>query len=140
MKFMGLNKGELSELYAILYLLENRNLKIVDSGLNIIDECIYIVDEIISERKAGEVIFLIDDSFVTPIILGDECTRISIDQISDLRRYLYHEIVNGEMGPGAFNINFVQNWLEEHQLDTKFKAKSDVKSDIDLKNIDIQTG
>ena len=140
MKFMGLNKGEWSELYAILYLLENRKLKIVDSDLNILDECIYIVDEIISERKDGEVIFLIDDSFVTPIIFGDECTRISIDQIRELRRYLYHEIVNAEMGPGAFNINFVQNWLEEHQLDTKFKAKSDVKSDIALTNLDIQTG
>ena len=41
---MGLNKGEWSELYAILYLLENRKLKIVDSDLNIIDKCIYIVD------------------------------------------------------------------------------------------------
>ena len=136
---MGLNKGEWSELYAILYLLENRNLKIVDSELNVINDDLFIVQEIISERKEGNVVFFINSDSITPIIFAERGDSISVEQIREIRQYLYNAILNAETGLGSFDINFVRSWLQENQLDTKFKARSDMKKDITLKNQDTRS-
>ena len=46
----GLNKGEWSELYAFLHLLNEPNLIIIDENLNIIDSKIFkIVDILLSD-------------------------------------------------------------------------------------------
>jgi len=43
---MGFNKGEWSELYSFLYLLENPNLIIVDENLQIIEQNLFKILEI----------------------------------------------------------------------------------------------
>ena len=109
---MGLNKGEWSELYAILYLLENRNLKIVDSELNVINDDLFIVQEIISERKEGNVVFFINSDSITPIIFAEREDSISVEQIREIRQYLYNAILNAETGLGSIDFlvaNFLQN-------------------------------
>ena len=47
---MKLNKGEWSELYTILYLILNPNLKIVNQNLEILDENIFEIKKIITNN------------------------------------------------------------------------------------------
>lgn len=55
---MKLNKGEWSELYTILYLILNPNLKIVNQDLEILDENIFEIKKIITNN---DIIFNIFD-------------------------------------------------------------------------------
>ena len=49
---MGFNKGEWSELYTFLYLLENPNLVVVDENLEVIDNTLFkILEIILSDKK-----------------------------------------------------------------------------------------
>ena len=48
---MGFNKGEWSELYTFLYLLENPDLVIVDENLQVIDKALFKILEIILADK-----------------------------------------------------------------------------------------
>lgn len=133
---MALNKGEWSELYAIFYLLVNRKLKLTNHKLNIIDENIFTVESIISKKKNGEIRFNINDDKVIPIIFEKKLDPICIKDIIDFKESLFHSIINGSNGFGAFELNDITNWLNSHNIDSNFKAKASVKEDIFLLNFD----
>ena len=70
---MGKNKGEWSELYAMLYLIVNRKLRLIDSDLNIKSDRIFEVVQIINEEKLGNITFDFSDdgSIIIPNVYGN---------------------------------------------------------------------
>lgn len=134
---MGLNKGEWSELYAIFYLLINKNLKIVDCKLRVIANDIFCVDSIISKKKKGIIKFKIIDDIVIPTIFGEEIDHIGIDEIKKFKDNIFSNIMAGGNGSGSFRIPSINEWLNEHNIETNFKAGTGTKEDIFLLNLDI---
>lgn len=134
---MGLNKGEWSELYALFYLLENRNLKIVDSELKVINETIFEVQGIYSKKKEGIISFKCDDINIYPNVFGEEITPIAIDEISKFKDDMLIEIKQGGNGKGSFEIPLVEKWLKEKNILINYKAESGLKEDLVLINLDM---
>ncbi|MGP1494520.1 MAG: HpaII family restriction endonuclease [Streptobacillus sp.] len=135
-KKMGFNKGEWSELYAIFYLLANRKLNLVDCKLNLIDNNIFFVESIISKKKNGVIKFDIQNDIVIPEIFGEKIEPIKIEEIIKFKEQVFYNIITGSDGSGSFEIDYVNQWLEQHNILTKFKAKAGVKEDIFLLNLD----
>ncbi|MBU0279315.1 HpaII family restriction endonuclease [Gemella sp. zg-1178] len=134
---MAFNKGEWSELYAIFYLLANRKLNLVDCKLNLIANNIFSVESIISKKKSGVIKFKIQNDMVIPDIFGEKIEAIKIEEIIKFKNQVFYNIISGSAGSGSFEIDYVNQWLEKHNIFTNFKAKSGVKEDIFLLNLDL---
>lgn len=134
---MAFNRGEWSELYAIFYLLSHRNLKIVNSNMEIITEELFRVESILTEKKNGFIEFRIDENIVRPIILKTKVDQISVKDIDEFRKAIYEGITNAKIGGGAFHLDDVNKWLIEKNIYSNYKGKSGSKEDITLINLDL---
>lgn len=139
---MRQNKGEWSELYAILYLLVNRKLQIVDSKLQIISNNIFEVVQIINEEKQGDIIFDFSDdgSYIIPNVFGIEQSPIKITEIHQIKNQLFSSIISSGGVGGAFSLENITNWLQQKGISTTFKAPANQKQDIILVNYDSLQG
>lgn len=133
---MGYNKGEWSELYVIMYLLVNRNLKLVDSSLNLIADNIFEVVSIHTQEKKGLIEFNTEDDYIIPIVYGEIKEKIYINEIERFYKNLYNHIKKNHSTKGAFTITKVDNWLKAKELFFTFKGSSYVKEDIIVINLD----
>ena len=131
---MGMNKGEWSELYALLYLMINRNLKLVDHSLNVIDESIFEVKRLANDSKEGEITFHFNATGdVVPTVFNVEQPPISNEEIEMIKNQLFSEI--GE-NRGTFSLGDIMEWLESHGVPTTFKAPPKRKDDIKISSFD----
>lgn len=135
---MRQNKGEWSELYAMLYLIVNRKLQIVDSELKIISNNTFEVAQIINEEKQGDVVFDFSDdgSYVIPNVFGTEQSPIEITEIHQIKNQLFSSIISSGGAGGAFSLGNITNWLQQKGINTTFKAPANQKEDIILINYD----
>lgn len=122
------NKGEWSEIYALMKLLSDRQLIAGDGDLNQIAELIYPIIEIIRE-EAGEVCNYKYDSDLVIITGENKYHRVPISEFKVYARKLYLEIKKTQSR--SFSIPFLEDFLKKFECKT-IKAKSSNKSDIKI--------
>jgi len=126
----GFNKGEWSELYALLYLLLNPNLAIVDENLKIIDSSTFQIVEIrLSDKR-----YRVDNTKVIKTNgLSKDYNRSYIAKNSTL---LLEKITSHTKAKGSFKINAITPLIDDFFDGKKPKGASRDKGDLDAKVFD----
>lgn len=135
------NKGEWSEVYVFLRLLEVGKLYAADADLNKIDDVFYNIINIVRSEKVGVLEFRINRTEERVSVYNTETNKILIDvpfsEFANVSNNLYSDIVS------ANTTSFVSEDTEEFldRINVKsLKAKSNDKSDIRIKIHDLNTG
>lgn len=124
---MKLNKGEWSELYTILYLILNPNLKIVNQNLEILDENIFEIKKIITNN---DIIFNIFDKNIE-ILDKNEIKVLEKYEVEKYSVNLLDKIKTTK--ENTFEVENIKNLISKIG---NFKGKSTSKGDIILLNYD----
>ena len=129
----GLNKGEWSELYAFLHLLNEPNLIIIDENLNIIDSKIFkIVDILLSDKK-----YHIDLQGIRKTTNDDHLIKkYSAEYISENTKILLEKILNHKKSKGSFKINEITPLIDDLLDGKKPKGHSFTKGDFEANVFD----
>ncbi len=114
----------------------NKQLKLVNCKLEIVNDSIFTVKSIISENKKGNIIFEIKDNKVYPIIYDNKLEAIDIDDIKQFYELMYNEIYNSNNGIGSFNITSINSLLFKLGIENNFKSIANKKDDVTLINLD----
>ncbi len=127
----GNNKGEWSEFYAFLKILEERKIFAADKNLEIIDGKFFIFHKIIRKEK-GEDLKIYDISqFPTQVLITDEDGRLlkkfDSDSLKEKTLKIFERIKN-EKSP-SFDVPEAQELMKE-LLCTKVKASNAKKADL----------
>ncbi len=135
------NKGEWSEIYAFLRLLEIKKLYAADADLNKKDDMFYNIINIIRTEPIGKLEFRINRTIdtVTVVNTDDDSELLTLPccEFKQAADRLYHEIVSATAS--SFELPNTTEFLDLLNVKT-LKAKSTDKSDIRIKIHDINTG
>lgn len=135
------NKGEWSEIYAFLRLLETGKLYAADSELNVLDNTFFNIIEIIRSDKRANLEFKINREEETISVLDGNDKKLILKRpravFQEMADKLYEYIVNQTV-PSKELID-IQEFLELLNIGS-LKAKSTDKADIRLKIHDINSG
>lgn len=135
------NKGEWSEVYVFLRLLEIGKLYAADANLNKIDSVFYDIINIIREENAGVLEFRIDRANdLISVVNTKEMKDIGKLPISEFKAKadeLYASIVSANTS--TFFSDNTEEFLDKLSIGS-LKAKSTDKADIRIKIHDINTG
>lgn len=123
---MGFNKGEWSELYTFLYLLENPNLVIVDENLQIIDDTLFKILEIILTDKK----YKIEDENILKLFKNEQIKKYAINDLSEQNKILLAKILAHKSAKGSFEISEIQPLIDDFFDGQKPKGASNVKADL----------
>ena len=126
---MGFNKGEWSELYTFLYLLENPNLIIVDENLEVIEENLFRVVELI----LGEIQYQIFDE---KVLKTGENKEYKIECIAKQNAILLQKILKQKKSKGSFEIKALDALIDNLFDGKKPKGSSKTKGDLDANVLD----
>lgn len=139
-KFSG-NKGEWSEIYAFLRLLEVKKLYAADADLNKKDDMFYNIINIIRTESVGTLEFRINRTDDTISVVKSEVDEVLLtlpcSEFKNAADNLYNEIVGASNS--AFELPKTGEFLERLSIGV-LKAKSTDKADIRIKIHDINTG
>lgn len=128
---MGLNKGEWSEFLAVLDLLENPNIKIVDSNLNMISENFFTLKNIRLYTSSNIYTLSRNNNNVDVVSNGIIKFSISIDKITNHKECLLQKLKSNISRTGAFDIPEVHELIFKLNESNVIKSKSNSKSDLD---------
>jgi len=128
---MGFNKGEWSELYSFLYLLENPNLIIVDENLQIIEENLFKILEIIIDNNN----YKIDNTKIIKIS-NNNTKEYDLTYISQNNQILLNKILSHTKSKGSFEINEILPLIDDLLDGKKLKGNSNVKGDLEANVLD----
>lgn len=135
------NKGEWSEIYVFLRLLEIGKLYAATENLERKDSVFYDILKIIRNETLGvlEFVYNKESCTITLFKKGENQPILSLDAASFKKEAdkLYEEIVSSK--GSSFSIPDTENFLNQLKI-TTLKAKSSDKSDICIKIHDINTG
>lgn len=135
------NKGEWSEIYAFLRLLEVKKLYAADAELNKKDNMFYNIINIIRSEPIGTLEFRInktnDNISVIKTEDNDILLTLSCNEFKNAADILYREIINAKTS--AFELPDTEEFLDTLNIGV-IKAKSTDKADIRIKIHDINTG
>lgn len=135
------NKGEWSEIYVFLRLLEMGKLYAADSELRKLDDVFYNIIHIIRNENAGILEFRIDRINRLICVVNTETNtvlcNVSISKFKENADKLYHEIVSANTP--SFSVEEVEAFLDSMNVNS-LKAKSTDKADIRIKIHDVNTG
>lgn len=124
------NKGEWSEFYAFLKILEQRQLPAADKNLNPIAGKFFVFHKVIREEK-DEPIKIYDISASTEILITNEdgsiLKKVSDENLNSKILKIFEKIRNGQSA--SFEVPEAKAVMEEF-LCTKVKASNDKKADI----------
>lgn len=129
---MGFNKGEWSELYTFLYLLENPDLVIVDENLQIIDNRLFKILEIILADKK----YKIEPNHIIKLFNNGEIKNYGISDLSEQNRILLLKILSHKSAKGSFEISEIQPLINDFFDGQKPKGASNVKGDLTANILD----
>lgn len=133
------NKGEWSELYALVYLLATGKLYAADDKLNIIEKVYFPILRILhDELQKRHIEFLIKGDKVEVELNGTKINVLNADYLAKEANKLYQGILNGA-SEASFSIDSAETLMQDLSL-TKVKASTGNKSDIIMEIHDIQTG
>lgn len=130
---MQFNRGEWSELYALLELLDNQNLKIVDDNLNIIDDSTFKVLGLYIQNNNNEYYFDIKDINVDVLKNNSIISNVDKKEIQKYKEVLLNKILNELPGKGSFPIQEMKYILGKLTEGNKVKSSSNSKEDINAK-------
>lgn len=138
------NKGEWSELYTLIKLLELRKLYAADENVNRDENVFFPIIKIIRTEKPDKTIeyVLSSDSEETTILINNMPAKtLSKQFIAESAYNLYRGIVEGNGGKtkGAFSLDCMPDIMTELQTN-RLSAPSSDKTDISLQIHDIHTG
>lgn len=128
---MGLNRGEWSEFLAVLELLENPNIKIVDSNLNIINDEIFTLQNIRLYTQSDVYTLSRRNDNILVYSNGNLQHSISCNEIANNKRCLLEKIKGNLSRDGAFDIPEVHELIYKLNGSNVIKSQSNSKSDID---------
>ena len=128
------NKGEWSEIYALLKLLGDKNLYAGDANLNKIENLFYPIIKILREEENGKYEYR-TDSDIHIYCNGEEKLKIPTATFNKEAKLLLSRIKGGS---GSFQIPETEKFLKSIYCST-LKAKSSDKSDIHIVIHDLNT-
>lgn len=135
------NKGEWSEIYTFLRLLEIKKLYAADADLNKKDDMFYNIINIIRNESIGTLEFRINrkenNISVVKSDLDEVLLNVSCEKFKRVADNLYNEIVKAKKP--SFELPDTENFLNKLNI-SELKAKSTDKADIRIKIHDINTG
>lgn len=123
---MGFNKGEWSELYTFLYLLENPNLVIVDENLQVINSTLFKILEIILTDKE----YKIQAQNIIKLFNNGQTKNYSLSDLSEQNKILLAKILAHKSAKGSFEIDEIQPLIDDFFDGKKPKGDSNVKADL----------
>ena len=130
---MQFNRGEWSELYALLELLDNQDLKIVDDNLEIIDDSTFRVIGLYVQNNNNEYYFDIKGTNVDVLKNNKVISNVKKIEIQKYKEVLLRKIINELPGTGSFPIQEMKYILEKLTEGNKIKSSSTSKEDISAK-------
>lgn len=124
---MGFNKGEWSELYSFLYLIDNPNLVIVDENLQPKNDKTFKILEFI---LANNTQYKIVDHNVIKLLPSGRNKAYDIHEIAHQYKILLQKIMAHKSAKGTFDIQEVQPLIDGLLDGDKLKGSSKVKGDL----------
>ena len=132
------NRGEWSELYALIKLMYTGKLYAADENVNRIDDIYFPILRILRNPETPQQVdFIIHENDVDIVVSGVKVSSIDKDHLSKMIRLVYDGIVFGS--DRAFEIEGAQDAMENMYID-RISASSADKTDITLQIHDIHTG
>ena len=135
------NKGEWSEIYVFLRLLEVGKLYAADADLNKMDDVFYNIINIVRTENIGALEFRVDRTAGRISVYNTETAATMLDlpsaEFARVADKLYNEIVSANAP--SFSSCDAEAFLDRISVST-LKAKSSDKADIRIKIHDINTG
>ncbi len=130
---MQFNRGEWSELYALLELLDNQDLNIVDDELNLIDNNTFKVLGLYVQNSNNEYYFDIKDVSIEVLKNDNIISNVEKDEIKKYKELLLNKILHELPGNGSFPIEEMKYILQKLTEGNKIKSSSQYKEDISAK-------
>ena len=130
---MHFNRGEWSELYALLELLYNQELNIVNDKLEIIDDSTFKVLGLYIQNSNNEYYFDIKDVDVNVLKNNKVISNVEKNDIKKYKSILLDKILNEAPGKGSFQIKEMKYILGKLTEGNKIKSSSNSKEDISAK-------
>lgn len=132
------NKGEWSELYALLKLLSDGELSGGDKDLNKISNLIYPVIKILRQESESLLVYSPKKSEgIVEIQNGEELFKVSLKEIEEITYFLLTELKKKQST--SFSIPRVEDFMSKYNSN-KIKAKSSAKSDVRIIIYDSKLG
>jgi len=132
------NRGEWSELYALIKLMYTGKLYAADENVNRIDDIYFPILRILRNPETPQQVdFIIHENDVDILMSGVKVSSIDKDHLSKMVRLVYDGIVLGS--DRSFEIEGAQDAMENMHID-RISASSADKTDITLQIHDIHTG
>ena len=128
-KNMGFNKGEWSELYTFLYLIDNPNLVVVDENLQQLNNTTFKILEFLLENKTKYNLF--HNNKVIKVLPNGVSKEYDIGYISSQQKVLLQKIISHKSAKGTFEICEIQPLIDDLLDGTKLKGSSQVKGDLE---------
>ena len=133
---MSGNKGEWSELYALMKLLSQGRVYAANEKVERLDDVFYPILKIVREEQKGEVIdYIITEDDVNIEIQSQTILSVSRKELDDNANLLLQEIVAHS---GSFELEEVAKFVNGIRV-TKIKAPSSDTTDISMQIQDIHT-
>lgn len=138
------NKGEWSEIYVFLRLLEIGKLYAADADLNKMDDVFYNIINIIRKEDIGKLEFRVNQNAGTITIVNTsnntELGTMPMAEFKAAADRLYTDITELQRNTrGAFSLESTEDFLDQLGVST-LKAPSEDKADIRIRIHDINTG
>lgn len=132
------NRGEWSELYALIRLMYTGRLYAADENVKRIDDVYFPILRILRNHATTEQIdYIIHDNNVDVILSGDRVSSIDKERLAKITRLIFSGILAGS--DRAFEIQGVPEAMEEMHID-RISAASTDKTDITMQIHDVHTG
>lgn len=132
------NKGEWSELYALIKLMYTGKLYAADENVNRMDDIFFPILRVLRNQSSPKQIdYIIHDENVDVCIAGRKINTLNKDYLSKLANRIYTGITTG--ADRSFEISGVPEAMAEMHID-KISASSSDKTDITMQIHDIHTG
>lgn len=127
---MQFNRGEWSELYALLEILNNQDLNIVNDKLEIIDDSTFKVLGLYIQNSNNEYYFNINNLDIEVLKNNKLHSSISKKEISKYKEVLFNRIIGESASKGSFPIEEMKDILEKLTEGNKIKSFSRSKEDL----------
>lgn len=138
---MAMNKGEWSELYAILHMLSEPNLTIVDDNLEKITNVLYSVKNLSVKEQENIIKYVLENNMDVQVYFNNDIKQfISKEEIAFNKRLIFDGIIHSINGNGAFEISGSNAILSKMTPDGLLKASSYSKADLQAIVLDNRLG
>lgn len=128
---MGKNRGEWSEFYVVLSLLDNPNLNIVDSKLNDLCNNLFVVEKLSIKEKEKLINYILTSEKEVQVYFDNTLKNVvSKSELESNISIVRDKIKGASKGTGAFEINEIEPLLNKMTGQNFMKSNSNSKCDL----------